>query len=109
MADDRYFEWRGTHDGLRHDPAGSFAMGTGVTWKQGDDPLESQHRDWFDRRYSRGFERGVSRQKYVYLLRYRTLAGLVALPDLSAQSKLLADWALESWDILEADPIPSIA
>lgn len=27
-----YFEWRGTHDGLRRQPSGSFAFGAGVSW-----------------------------------------------------------------------------
>jgi hypothetical protein len=106
-----YFEWLGTHDGLRHHPAGSFAIGAGVSWEQGDDPRERDHQDWFARRFDEGFEYGVSRRRMVYLLRYQSLADLAAVADqdpaadVTEQARALAEWALESWAMLEADPL----
>lgn len=106
-----YFEWRGTHDGLRHEPVGAFAIGAGVSWELGNEPSERAYGSWFERRYQDGFEHGVSRQRMVYLLRYQTLADLVAATgnsaagDLREQARVLADWALESWALLEGDPL----
>ena len=41
-----FFEWRGTHDGLRREPTGSFAIGAGVSWERGNEPREAEHPDW---------------------------------------------------------------
>lgn len=104
-----FFEWRGSHDGLRHDPAGVFAISAGVTWPTADAPEEADYRDWFGRRYDGGFELGASRHGFVYLHRYRTLEELTDLPDLGAQAASLAEWALEAWKTLEGDPMPLLA
>jgi hypothetical protein len=48
----------------------------------------------------------------VYLMRYRTLAELVATSKVESdrglqhQTESLAEWTLESWRLLEADPLP---
>ena len=107
-----FFEWRGTHDGLRRDPTGSLAIGAGISWEQGNEPSERVYPEWFEGRYAEAFEYGVSRHKMVYLLRYQTLPDLVASaellgkPELSGQAEVLADWALESWALLEQAPLP---
>lgn len=100
-----YFEWGGTRDERRHDPAGVYAISAGVTWETAHAPGEADHRDWFGRRYDDGFELGASRWT-VHLHRYRTLEELTGLPDLAAQAASLAEWALEAWKILEDDPLP---
>jgi len=100
-----YYEWRGSHDGLRHDPVGSYAVGAGLTWPAAEAPREAEHTEWFDRRFEEGFERGASRHGFVYLSRYRSLEELVGLPDLAAQANNLADWALETWELLDGDPL----
>jgi hypothetical protein len=109
---DAFFEWRGTHDGLRDHPVGAFAIGAGVSWERGNEPSERDLAEWFQRRYDEGFERGESRHHMVYLLRYRSLTDLVAAIDqapasgIDEQARVLADWSLASWAMLDADPLP---
>lgn len=100
-----FFEWYGGPDAYRHDPAGKWVIGAGVSWEQGSEPSERVHPDWFGRRYAEGFEYGASRRKMVYLLRYFTPADLAAYPTLDEQADSLARWALATWDLLESDPL----
>jgi hypothetical protein len=106
-----YLEWRGTHDGLRLDPVGAFAIGAGASWHHGTEPSEREQQDWFERRYAQGFEYGASRHNMVYLLRYQSLSDLIPSPGdvigsgIDDQARTLSSWALDSWAMLEADPL----
>jgi hypothetical protein len=102
-SDDSYFEWHGRHDEARLEPVGEWVLGAGVSWNLGNELAERDFAEWYGRRYDEGFERGVSARRVVYLFRYRTLADLARYPTLSEQAQQLANWALESWALLDAD------
>lgn len=98
-----WFDWYGETDGHRIDPTGRWTIGAGATWELADAPSETTHAEWFDRRYEESFELGASRNQ-IHLSRYLSLFDLAKHPTLDDQASALASWALETWELLDADP-----
>ena len=94
------YEWYGETDSLRENPTGQWVIGAGATWD--DAPSETDHADWFDRRYKQDFERSANG---FHLFRYITPADLAKYATLDEQASALASWALETWALLDADPL----
>ena len=80
-------------------------LGAGVAWERGAVPREEAYPQWFTRRWEEGFEIGSSSRNVTYLFRYLTLDELASLPTLTEQARHLAVWALETWSLLDQDPL----
>jgi hypothetical protein len=107
-----WFEWHARRDAARNpeNQRGEVVFGTGVVFLEQYAPREGDEGDeesWLRRFYSRGFEYGGDvRGHHLFLFRYRSLDELVGLPDIGAQAQALADFVVESWEMLEDDPPP---
>lgn len=99
------FQWHGDVDIHRTDPAGRWVIGVGATWARADAPSETRHANWFDRRYEDGFELSAPRRDQIHLCRYMAPDALAEYSTLDEQGSALASWALETWALLEADPL----
>jgi hypothetical protein len=99
-----WFDWYGDTDIHRIEPTGRWAIGAGATWELADAPSETTHADWFDRRYKQKFELSAPRRNRIHLSRYLSPSDLAKHPTLDEQASALASWALETWELLDADP-----
>lgn len=101
--EDARFDWYGRIDEAREEPQGDWVIGAGASWRPADEPDEALHRGWYARARALGFELG-SGPHATYLYRYLRLHDLVDAGALSDQAHRLADWALETWRLLDDLP-----
>jgi len=104
-----WFEWHARRDAARNPENrwGEVVFGAGVVFPEHEAPREEEEEGWLSRFYGRGFEYGSGDGRgHLFLFRYMRLEELVGLPDIGAQAQALADFVIESWEMLESDPVP---
>lgn len=108
-TENAFFEWSGRPDDAREEPQGEWVIGAGASWKLGAEPDEDDHRHWYAEARRQGFELG-SGPHAIYLFRYLRLDELPGGETLSDQARGLAEWVLNTWDLLdERPPVASAA
>lgn len=103
-----WFEWHARRDAARNpeNRRGEVVFGAGVVFPEHEAPREEDDESWLKRFYGRGFEYGGDGRGHLYLFRYKRLDELVEFPDVGAQARALGDFVIESWEMLESDPVP---
>lgn len=99
------FEWTLRPDHTRSEARDSYAFTAGATFFTQDNPHKiAGNQAWFAARASDGYER--VQDWYWRLWRYLYPERLLAEPSLDAQGRMLANWVIESFELLAADPPP---